>query len=139
MNKSNLLAFTLHIFLLILFFGCSKENPGVVNETTSAKMQVNGSLPNNSRIAPKQTGSIIGLLVPAPAKASIIAFNDNYFSDETTCNQDGSFELGNLAAGFYMVRIDYVPVGFDNYFSVTLPKIEVRAGIVTNLGVINLD
>ena len=122
------------------FFGCSKDTPVTGKETTPAAINDNSDVINNaSRLAPRHYGSIIGVLVPVPAKARIIAFNDQYVSEETICNQDGSFKLNNLVPGGYRIRINYVPVGVSDYSSFTVQKVLVIAGNTTNLGNINLD
>ena len=140
MRNKNFLVLSMFLFLATAFFSCSKESPVTGDQSTSKAIQGDNNFTNNgNRLAPKHYGSIAGILVPVPAKASIIAFNDQYSSEETTCNQDGSFELNNLVPGGCVVRIDYVPVGADSYSSITVPKVVVIAGGVTNLGYINLD
>lgn len=120
MKNKNFLVLSMFLFLATAFFSCSKESPVTGDQSTSTVIQ---NITNNgNRLAPKHYGSIGGILVPVPAKASIITFNDQYSSEETTCNQDGSFELNNLVPGGYVVRIDYVPVGGDSYSSITVEK-----------------
>ena len=138
MKNKNLLVFSI-VLLFALLFSCSKENPVTGNQNTSTAIQSNNNGSNNgSRLAPRHYGSIIGVLVPVPAKARIIAFNDQYISEEATCRPDGSFELTNLVQGGYMLRVDYVAVGANDYLSITIPKVVVIAGNVTNIGYIDL-
>jgi len=138
--KNRTLLLSICFFLAAGLFSCSKESPITGNQATSTGIQSNKDVTNNgSRYAPKHYGSIVGILVPVPAKARIIAFNDQYTSEEVICNPDGSFELKNLLPGGYLVKIDYLPVGADDYSSITVPKVVVVANNVTNLGSINLD
>jgi len=140
MKNRNLLLLSMLVLMAGFFFGCSKDTPVTGKETTPAAIKDNSDVINNaSRLAPRHHGSIIGVLVPVPAKASIIAFNDQYVSEETICNQDGSFKLDNLVPGGYRIRISYVPVGASDYSSFTVQKVLVIAGNTTNLGNINLD
>ena len=137
MKNKNLLVFSI-VLLSALLFSCSKENPVTGNQTTSTAIQSNNNGPNNSSRLAKHYGSIIGVLVPVPVKARIIAANDQYISEEAICRPDGSFELSNLAQGGYMLRVDYVPVDGNDYLSITIPKVVVIAGNVTNIGYIDL-
>jgi len=140
MKNRNLLLLSIYLFLSAGLFSCTKESPVTGDQTTPTGIQSNNDVTNNgSRFAPKHYGSIIGILVPVPVKASIIAFNDQYISEEVICKPDGSFELNNLLPGGYIVMIDYVPVGANDYSSTTVPKVVVVANNVTNLGSINLD
>ena len=140
MKNKDLLILFLLAFLAASFLGCSKENPATENQATSAVLNSNNDVTNNtSRFAPRHYGSIIGVLIPVPAKARIVAFNDQYVSEETTSNQDGSFELKNLPGASYRVTIDYVPIGANSYSSLTIERVVVIAGGITNLGIINLQ
>lgn len=139
MKNKNFLVLSMFLFLAAAFFSCSKESPVMGDQSTSTTIQSDNNITTNgNRLAPRHYGSITGVLVPVPAKASIIAFNDQYVS-ETICNPDGSFKLDNLVQGGYRVRIDYVPVGGNDYASFTVEKVLVIAGNTTNLGNINLD
>ena len=139
MKNRNLLVLFILVLLATLFFGCSKESPVIGSQTTPPAIQSNNDgTGNGGRVAPRHYGSIIGVLVPVPVKARIVAFNDQCISEEIACKQDGSFELNNLAPGSYIIRIDYVPVGASDYYSIMVPKVVVIAGDVTNLGNINL-
>jgi hypothetical protein len=139
MKNKNLLIFSI-VVLSALLISCSKDNPVTGNHTGSIAKQENSDLTNsNEKIIPRYYGSIVGILVPAPAKARIFVFNDQYISGEATCQPDGSFEIGNLIQGGYTLRIDFVPVGAADYVSITIPKITVTSGSVTNLGSIQLD
>lgn len=140
MNNRNLLLFSMYILLAGVLFSCSKESPVTGDQITSTGIQSKNDVTNNSsRFAPRHYGSIVGFLVPVPIKASIVAFNDQFISEEVICKPDGSFELNNLPAGGYMVKIDYVPVDANDYSSITVPKVVVVANNVTNLGSINAD
>ena len=97
MKNRNLLLLSMLVLMTSFFFSCSKDTPVTGNVTTPAVIKDNSNLINNAgRLAPRHHGSIIGVLVPVPAKASIIAFNDQYVSEETNCNQDGSFTIRNM-------------------------------------------
>ena len=124
------------VFVVIL--SCSKDSPVTQDQIQSTTVKNNIATGNSSRLAPKHYGFISGVLLPAPAKARITAFNDTY-SYETAAQADGSFMINDLFPGSYSVRIDYVPVGGNDYFSMTIPKVVVSAGTVTNLGIISLD
>ena len=140
MKNKNLLILSMLVFLAASFLGCSKESPTTENQATPAVLNSNNDVTNNtSRFAPRHYGSIIGVLVPVPAKARIVAFNDQYVSEETNSNQDGSFELKNLLPASYTITIDYVPVGANSYSSITIERVVVIAGGITNLGIINLQ
>ena len=139
MKKIPAFSFLVLLIVSVVLFGCSKESPGIKDQNTSIAITKDNAASNtSSRLAPKHYGSISGVLVPAPAKASITAFNDEY-SFEITAQPDGSFLLDGVIPGGYNVKIDYVPVGGDDYLSMTIPKVVVSAGIVTNLGNIFLD
>lgn len=124
--------------LSVIFFSCSKESPVAKDQTAPVSVKSNDASNTNSRLAPKHYGFISGVLVPAPAKASITAFNDDY-TFETSANTDGSFMINDMFPGSYSVRIDYVLVGGNDYFSTILPKVVVSPGAVTNLGNVFLD
>ena len=138
MKKITSFSRLLLLVLSVMILSCSKEGPATQDQTQSTTVKNNTATGNNSRLAPKHYGFISGILIPAPDKASITAFNDNY-SYETTAQANGSFMINDLFPGGYSVRIDYVPVGGNNYFSMTIPKVVVSAGTVTNLGIISLD
>ena len=140
MKNKNFLVLSMFLFLATAFCSCSKESPVMGDQSTSTALQSSNNITTNgNRLAPRHYGSITGVLMPAPAKASIIAFNDQYVSEETTCNPDGFFELNNLVPGGYVVKIDYVPVGSNDYSSISVQKVVVIAGNTTNLGYISLD
>jgi len=134
MKNKNFRVLSKFLFLAAAFFSCSKESPVTGDQSTSTAIQRENSVTNNgNRLAPRHYGSISGVLGPAPAKASIIAFNGQYTSQETICNPDGSFELNNLVPGSYIIRINYVPVGANSYCSIAVQKIVEIAGNTTNL------
>ena len=126
------------LVLSAIFFSCSKESPVTKDQTAPVPVKTNDVQNSNGRLAPKHYGFISGVLLPAPAKAGITAFNDDY-TFETTANADGSFMINDLFPGSYSVRIDYVPIGGSDYFSITIPKVVVSSGTVTNLGIISLE
>lgn len=126
------------LLLSVIFVSCSKESPVTNDQPAPVPVKPNDVQNNNSRLAPKHYGFISGVLIPAPAKASITAFNNDY-SFETSANANGSFMINDLFPGSYSVRIDYVPVGGNDYFSTTIPKVVVSSGTVTNLGNISLE
>jgi len=126
------------LLLSVVFFSCSKESPITKDQTAQASVRPNDSPNNSSRLSPRYFGFISGVLVPAPAKAKIIAFNDEY-TFEAIAQADGSFVINDLVPASYNVRIDYVPVGGNDYFSTTIPKVVVSAGTVTDLGNISLN
>ena len=128
----------LPLVLSVIILSCSKDSPVTQDQIQSTTVKNNIATGNSSRLASKHYGFISGVLIPAPDKASITAFNDNY-SYETTAQPDGSFMINDLLPGSYSVRIDYVPAGGNDYFSMTIPKVVVSAGTVTNLGNISLD
>ena len=126
------------LVLSVIILSCSKESPVTQDQIQSTSVKNNNVTGNNSRLAPKHYGFISGALVPAPDKARITAFNDNY-SYETAAQANGSFMINDLLPGGYSVRIDYLPAGGNDYFSMTIPKVVVSAGTVTNLGIISLN
>ena len=138
MKKIPAFSFLVLLIVSVVLFSCSKESPGIKDQNTSTAIIKNNAASNtSSRLAPKHYGFISGVLVPAPAKAMITAFNDDY-SFEVSAEADGSFLLNDVMPGGYNVKIDYVPVGGNDYFSMTIPKVVVSPGTVTNLGNISL-
>lgn len=139
MKKITTFSPLLLLVLSVIILSCSKDSPVTQDQIQSTTVKNNIATGNSSRLAaPKYYGFISGVLTPAPDKASITAFNDNY-SYETSAQPDGSFVINDLLPGSYSVRIDYVPAGGNDYFSMTIPKVVVSAGTVTNLGNILLD
>ena len=136
--KKIILSALMLLVVSVIFFSCSKESPVTKDPIAPVTVKPNETPINNGRLAPKHFGFISGILVPAPVKASIKAFND-YNTFETTANADGSFLVTDVIPGSYSVRIDYVPAGANDYFSTTIPKVVVSPGTVTNLGNIYVE
>ena len=138
MKKITSLSPLLPLVLSLMVLSCSKDSPVTQDQIQSTTVKNNIATGNSSRLAPKHYGLISGVLVPAPDKANITAFNDIY-SYQTVAQADGSFKINDLVPGSYSIRIDYVPAGGNDYFSMTIPKVVVSAGTVTNLGNISLE
>lgn len=139
MKKKLLLMFAALGFGMALFIGCSKQAPVAGHDNSSANNPNNPAINPASRLAPKHFGFIAGTLVPVPMKAGIIAYNDASTSVEVNPAADGSFIINDLAPGVYVVKVDYLHFGIDQYSTLIIEKVIVVAGTTTDLGVINLD
>lgn len=127
------------LFSGIMLISCSKESP-VVNKQDAGTVSINTTTTDNNsaRVDPGKLSTISGVLSPVPLKASIVAYNDQYVSEETTVNQDGTFKLNNIPAGGYNLMIRYIPVTGLDYLTFEVYKIITVAGQNTDIGVIVL-
>jgi hypothetical protein len=125
------------LLLGMIFISCSKESP-VVSKQNAGTVSKKTADNNSARVNPGKLSSISGVLSPVPLKASIIAYNDHYVSEETTMNQDGMFKLNNLPADGYFLLIRYIPVNGLDYLTFEVYKIITVAGQNTDVGVIIL-
>jgi len=136
--KNILNQFVLFVFGIFFFTACSKEKIAIPGSSSSTATTRNTTDLNSSRVIPVTTGSIKGKLFPAPEKAVIIAYNDQFSSTETIVNSDGTFNITDLEPGYYSLSIKYVARNADDYAGITIPKIPVKAGLSTDLGNIYL-
>lgn len=138
MKKNISFSSFLLLSLGIILLSCSKESPVIINKQDSGTVSINTPDNNSSRVNPAKLSSISGVLSPVPLKASIIAYNDHYVSEETTMNLNGTFTLNNLPADGYILQIRYVPVTGLDYLTFEVYKIITVAAQNTDVGVIIL-
>jgi hypothetical protein len=136
----NILFFRLFSFLILALAGtsCSKK------DTFEQKQTVLNS-ENSVRPAPaandlaEWSGSIAGTTDPARTKAIITVSNGSFISAEHIADvRTGQFRINNLAEGVYSLLIKFAFPGDLNYRYLTIPKIRVSQGQVTDLGIISL-
>ena len=131
---------SVHTILLFLItaalIACTKDDLSVTSQENVAVSQLPQN--NTARPNPAYFGLISGVLDPVPIKASIVAYNDNFLSEETITDPDGAFKIGDLPPGAYTLLISYVPVSFSTYLTFEVYKITVLPGTLTDLGIINL-
>ncbi|TVQ13728.1 MAG: DUF4382 domain-containing protein [Balneolaceae bacterium] len=81
------------------------------------------------------TGNITGMVEPAEPGAWVYAIAGSDTVSTTRTIDTGEFTLVGLIDGFYSVSVEPVD---EDYESVQIGDVEVKAGQVTNLGVIEL-
>jgi hypothetical protein len=135
--KKNISLFSFVILMIAAtLISCSKDSPVINKQEATTLTKITPV--NSGRVNPNYVGTISGTLIAAPLKASIMAYNDHYQSEEAVANQDGTFKMNNLPPDGYTLLIKYVPVNGADYLTFEVYKIIVVAGQHTDVGVIVL-
>jgi hypothetical protein len=124
------------LFLVIVLsfslFSCTKQKPELPLSTGNATANISSERVGN-------WGSVTGMILPLRAinivsNVSIKIYNRYFSSTDFYYTRDGSFKFDRIPQGVYAVII----VDLATSIEYTIPFVRVRAGNLTNLGVIKL-
>jgi hypothetical protein len=135
-----IISFSSFVMLLIsvIFISCAKESPVTINQEVTNTTPIKITPDNSARANPKYVGTISGILSPVPLKASVVAYNDHFQSEEFTANENGTFLVKNLPADGYHLLITYLPLNSPDYLTFEVYKVRVVAQQNTDVGIIFL-
>jgi len=124
------------LLISVILISCSKESPAISKQEATALTKI--TTDNSARVNPNMVGTISGVLNPVPLKASVIAYNDHFQSEEAFVNENGAFVINNLPPDGYNLLITYLMENDPDYLTFEVHKVLVVARQNTDVGVIDL-